>query len=187
MEKYTQNSALLVMDMQAAMLPSLSNHQELISNNAKAIAAARANNIPVIYVVVGFRKGLPEISMNNKTFAAAKERFANVPMEEFMKIEPALAPQEGEVTVTKRRFSAFAGSDLAVVLSAYETRHLILTGIVTSGVVLSTLREAADKDFRLTVLADCCGDHDPEVHQMLVDKIFPRQAEVLTVDQWINA
>jgi nicotinamidase-related amidase len=60
----------------------------------------------------------------------------------------------------------------------------VLTGIATSGVVLSTVREAADKDYRLTVLADCCADGDQEVHQVLTTKVFPRQADVLTVGEW---
>jgi hypothetical protein len=63
---------------------------------------------------------------------------------------------------------------------------LILGGIATSGVVLSTLREAADKDFALTVLSDACLDADPEVHRVLMEKVFPRQANVLTVDAWTD-
>jgi len=61
----------------------------------------------------------------------------------------------------------------------------VLTGLSTSGVVLSTVREAADKDFRLTVLSDGCGDMDNEVHTVLLTKVFPRQAEVLTTAEWI--
>jgi nicotinamidase-related amidase len=73
-----------------------------------------------------------------------------------------------------------------VVLRAREIDTLVLTGIATSGVVLSTLRQAADLDYRLTVLADGCLDGDPEVHRVLTEKIFPRQADVLTVDDWIT-
>lgn len=79
-----------------------------------------------------------------------------------------------------------AGSDLEVVLRANSIQHLVLTGIATSGVVLSTLREAADKDYRLTVLSDCCADPDAEVHLMLTTKVFPRQADVLTHTQWMD-
>lgn len=61
---------------------------------------------------------------------------------------------------------------------------MVLTGVSTSGVVLSTLREAADKDYQLTVLADCCADGDEEVHRLLVDKVFPRQADILTAAEW---
>jgi nicotinamidase-related amidase len=62
-----------------------------------------------------------------------------------------------------------------------------LTGIVTSGVVLSTLREAADKDYRITVLSDGCADRETEVHEFLINRIFPRQADVITIDEWNNA
>jgi nicotinamidase-related amidase len=184
MEQNTQNTALLVMDMQTGIVGMLPNASAILGNVVKAIAAARKNNIPVIYVVVGFRTGLPEISANNKGFSAAKERFAGANMDEFIKVHPDLAPQAGEVTVIKRRVSAFTGSDLEVVLRAKGIQHMVLTGIATSGVVLSTVREASDKDYRLTVLADCCADRDAEVHHVLTTKVFPGQAEVLNVDQW---
>jgi nicotinamidase-related amidase len=88
------------------------------------------------------------------------------------------------VVVTKRQVSAFVGSDLDVLLRARAIDHLVLAGIATSGVVLSTLRQAADLDYRLTVLADGCLDADPEVHQVLVGKVFPRQAEVTSLAEW---
>jgi hypothetical protein len=56
--------------------------------------------------------------------------------------------------------------------------------LATSGVVLSTLRQAADLDYRLTVLADGCGDADPEIHRVLTQKVFPRRADVTTIDAW---
>jgi len=121
MEQNTQDTALLVMDMQSAILRNLPDTTQLLSNVAKAIATARHNKIPVIYVVVGFRTGAPEINMNNKSFAASKERFTGIGTEEFVKIHPDVAPLEGEVTVTKRRISAFTGSDLEVVLRAFVT------------------------------------------------------------------
>jgi nicotinamidase-related amidase len=184
MEQNTQNTALLVMDMQVGILGMLPNSSEIIGNVAKAIAHARDKKIPVIYVTVGFRQGAPEININNKGFAASKERFANVNMDEFTKVHQDIAPQAGEVTVMKRRVSGFAGSDLEVILRSFGIQHMILTGIATSGVVLSTLREAADKDYRLTVLSDCCADGDEEVHRVLTTKVFPRQADVLTVEEW---
>ena len=98
----------------------------------------------------------------------------------------ALSPVAGDVVVVKRRVSAFTGSDLEVVLRALEVDQLVLAGIATSGVVLSTVREAADRDYRLTVLADACADQDDEVHRVLTEKVFPRQAEVTTVDTWVS-
>jgi nicotinamidase-related amidase len=154
---------------------------------ASAIEAARAARILVVYVRVAFRSGLPEVSPKNKIFSniaqGAQARYMDA--DPSTQIHPAVAPQEGDVVVTKRRVSAFAGSDLDVVLRAGEIDTLVLAGIATSGVVLSTTREAADRDFRLVVLSDACCDADSEVHRVLVEKVFPRQAEVMTVADWV--
>src|ERR1700758_2417878 len=148
----TQNTALLVMDMQSAIVGMLPDAMLVKGKVAQAIANARAKNVPVIYVVVGFRKGAPEISLNNKGFSASKERFVSISSEDFLKIHPDVAPLENELVAVKRRVSAFTGSDLEVILRAKNIKHLILTGIATSGVVLSTTREASDKDYQITVL-----------------------------------
>jgi nicotinamidase-related amidase len=104
---------------------------------------------------------------------------------ESTQIHPRLAPRQGDILVTKRRVSAFAGSDLDVVLRSLEVDHLVLTGIATSGVVLSTTRQAADLDYRLTIVSDACADADPEVHRVLIEKVFPRQATVVGSIDWI--
>ncbi|MBS1935799.1 MAG: cysteine hydrolase [Bacteroidetes bacterium] len=186
MEQLSQQTALLVMDMQSVIANMVPDSSAALKHTAAAIAYARKKNIPVIYVVVGFRRGMPEISANNKGFSASKERMANADMLEWVKIHPDVAPLPNEIITTKRRISAFAGSDLEVILRAFSIQHLVLTGFSTSGVVLSTLREAADKDYRLTVLSDCCGDGDEEVHRVLVTKVFPRQADILTTGEWVK-
>ena len=58
-------------------------------------------------------------------------------------------------------------------------RSLVIAGISTSGVVLSTLRDAGDQDYRLFVLADASADTDPEVHRVLIEKVFPHQADIV--------
>jgi nicotinamidase-related amidase len=101
-------------------------------------------------------------------------------------VHPRLAPLAGEPIVTKRRVSAFAGSDLEVVLRSLDVDSLVLCGLATSGVVLSTTRQAADLDFKITILSDACADADPEVHRVLMEKVFPRQATVITTAEWIK-
>jgi nicotinamidase-related amidase len=150
----------------------------------EAIAKARTNNIPVLYVTLAFRPGFPEISPNNKGFQAFKQRMANVPMDTFSQIHSALKPKENDIVIHKKRISAFSGSELEVVLRALGINHLVLTGVSTSGIVLSTLREAADKDYMVTVLSDGCTDTDEEVHRVLTTKVFPRQATVVTANEW---
>jgi len=179
-----EKKALLVMDMQIAILSGLADVETLISQTAAAIAYARSIDMQVIFVKVAFRQGAPEIHNDNKIFGGSKDRYAIPNMDEMMKIHPDIHPGDQEIIVTKRRVSAFSGSDLEIILRAQGIRHIILAGMSASGVVLSTLREAADKDYLLTVLSDCCGDRDLEVKRLLMEKVFPMQAEVLALADW---
>jgi nicotinamidase-related amidase len=180
-------AALLVMDVQVGMVEMFGNDESYLERVATAVAGAREASIPVIYVRVAFRPGLPEVSSRSRSFAGLKAA-AQHPFgedDDATKVHPAVGPQPGDVIVTKRRSGAFTGSDLDVVLSAGDIDTLVLTGMATSGVVLSTTRAAADKDFNLVVLSDGCLDGDPEVHRVLTEKVFPKQAEVLTVAEWV--
>jgi nicotinamidase-related amidase len=178
--------ALLVMDMQVGIVTRFAQTGDFLAPTSTAITAARAASIPVIYVVVAFRPGYPEISPRNKTFSTIMQRQSSLSASlTTMEIHPDIAPLPTDIVVTKRRVSAFSGSDLEVVLRAKDITHLVLCGIATSGVVLSTLREAADKDYQLSVLADCCVDGDEEVQRVLLSKVFPRQAEVLNAEAWV--
>ncbi len=178
-------TALLVMDVQESIVSRFAQTGDFLKPIGTAIDIARAASIPVIYVVVAFRPGYPEISPNNKSFSATRQRLSSSSASmTTAEIHPAIAPQLTDIVVTKRRVSAFSGSDLEVILRAQGISHLVLSGISTSGVVLSTLREAADKDYQLTVLADCCFDGDEEVQRVLLSKVFPRQAEVVQSSEW---
>lgn len=174
MPQDTRKTALLVMDVQPGVIERIGDKDAYLSRAQSAVDHARAHKMLVIQVVVAFRPGAPEASDVFRPFASMA-----------VGAQPVMTPAEGDVVVAKKRISAFAGSDLEVLLRANDVRHLVLCGIATSGVVLSTLREAADKDYALTVLSDLCADADPEVHRVLVEKVFPRQAEVITTEKWI--
>ncbi|HWD25442.1 MAG TPA: cysteine hydrolase [Acidimicrobiales bacterium] len=181
-------AALLVMDVQNGMVEAFGNDEAYLGRVAAAVSGARSASIPVIYVRVAFRPGLPEVSSTSKSFAGLKSA-AQHPFgedDDATRVHPAVAPLPGEVVVTKRRSGAFTGSDLDVVLRAGEIDTLVLTGMATSGVVLSTTRAAADRDFSLIVLSDGCLDGDPEVHRVLTEKVFPKQADVMTVAEWLT-
>lgn len=178
-------AALLLMDFQAGVVARFGSAGAL-QEARTALDAARAHAVPVVFVRVGFRGGTPEVSLRNRSFSP---RAGQPGLEEdapATQVVAELEPLPTEVVVVKRRVSAFTGSDLEVVLRAADVDHLVLAGIATSGVVLSTLREAADRDYRLTVLADACADGDPEVHRVLTEKVFPRQADVVMVADWVT-
>jgi nicotinamidase-related amidase len=95
-------------------------------------------------------------------------------------VHDSVAPEPGDITVRKTRVGAFSTTDLDQQLRDRGITTLILAGISTSGVVLSTVRDAADRDYQILVLADACADPVPGVHEFLTEKIFPRQASVIT-------
>jgi nicotinamidase-related amidase len=177
-------AALLIMDVQPEIVERF-DAVDVTDRLAGAAIAARAAGVKVVYVKVGFRPGYPEISPRNSQFARLAQ--ADAFLEGISStLHPNLSPQPDDVIVTKHRVSAFAGTDLDMLLRAGEIGALVLAGIATSGCVLSTLRQAADLDYSVTVLSDGCLDSDAEVHRVLCEKVFPRQADVLTVDEWIG-
>jgi nicotinamidase-related amidase len=178
-----KTTALLLMDLQRDILDSLpdaSRRDTLLARASALLARARNVGARVVHVGLGFRPGYPELPAQTP-FAAmvrASGRFvAGTPGAEF---HAGIAPQGDEVRVTKHRVSAFAGTDLDLVLRANRIDTLVLAGVSTSGIVLSTARYAADADYRLILAEDCCTDRDDEVHRVLTQKIFPRQASVVS-------
>ncbi|MFG3284502.1 cysteine hydrolase family protein [Streptomyces sp. NPDC048111] len=180
------NRALLVMDVQRDVVAIADDGSGYLSRLRRAIDGGRAAGIPVIYVVMGLRRGDPEVSPRNKVITNVVRAGLFTEGAAGTGIHPDVAPRQGDVVVTKRRGSAFSGSDLDLVLRARDVNHLVLTGIATSAVVLSTLWRAIDLDFGLTVLTDACLDTDPEVHRMLTERLFPQWADVYEVEDWLR-
>lgn len=183
-----KTTALLVMDFQTLIVEGFADGKEnLLARSSRLIAAARKAGMMVIYVVVGFREGHPEISLRNQSFGPIRNSGMFASGSAGTGVHPAVAPEPGEVVVTKHRVGAFFGTDLDMILRANGIDTLLLTGIATSGVVLSTLRHAADADYRSVVVSDCCSDRDDEVHRVLIEKVFPRQAHVVTCEDALAA
>lgn len=176
-----KNSALLVMDFQTIILNNFLPQEiagNVIRNTASLIAAARAAAVPVIYISVGFRKGYPEVSKNNTIFSLIKENGMFIADNESTAIHPEVAPAENEAVIVKRRVGAFSFTELEMILRAQGIETLILTGVTTSGVVLSTVGQAFDLDYRLVVAGDCCADPDHDTNLFILDKILPQHAIV---------
>ncbi|HXW69287.1 MAG TPA: cysteine hydrolase [Dissulfurispiraceae bacterium] len=182
-------TAVLIMDYQndiIAMLPE-KERLPLLEKAGAILKESRQSGLRVIYVVVRFRAGYPEINPKNKLFAGLKEsgRFhEGTPGAE---IHPMVAPKPGDIVVTKRRVGAFSTTDLETILRANNIDTLVLSGISSSGVVLSTVRWAADMDYNLFVVADACADLDKEVHGVLMEKVFPTQATIVTTEEFVKA
>jgi nicotinamidase-related amidase len=146
----------------------------------EVLDAARGAGVFVVYIVVNFRPGYPEVSDSNLTFSARKSSGLEPPADPAALIDPSVPPLAGEPIVVKHRVGAFYGTDLDMILRAQGRDTLVLMGHATSGVILSTVRYAADADYRLIVVEDGCADRDEEVHALLMEKVFPRQAVVVS-------
>jgi nicotinamidase-related amidase len=182
------HTAVLIMDYQNDIVNGVASSQpQLLDRAAAVLSGARLAGLPVIYVVVRFRPGYPEISDRNKIFRSLKEAGRLGEGTPGTEIHVRVAPQPHEVIVTKRRVGAFSTTDMESVLRAKNVTSLVLLGIATSGVVLSTIRWAADADYEIMVLEDCCADGDEEVHRVLTQKVFPRQGMVVQSQDFLQA
>jgi nicotinamidase-related amidase len=171
-------SALLLMDFQSSIVDGYGGDPGLLDRTSRVLETARTASMRVVHVRVAFRPGYPEVSPRNMRFSTLRESGRLRLGDAGSEIHPALAPRDGEPVVTKHRVGAFTGTELDMMLRAQGVEALVLCGIATSGVVLSTLRTAADLDYRCIIVADCCADQDAEVHAVLTGKVFPRQAVV---------
>jgi nicotinamidase-related amidase len=184
-------TAVLSMDCQAGIVSIYTKEAKdaFLARAASVLNHARAIGMTVIHIQVGFRPGFPEISSLNTLFAAVKssEQYQQLFREPLGAIPAAVAPQGNEIVITKHRISAFTGTDLDMILRANDIDAVILFGIATSGVVLSTLLEAADADYRLAVIGDCCADLDSQLHDCLVQRFFPARGSVFSAEDFIAA
>ncbi len=182
-------TALLIADFYAEVMGSLSHavDRRVVEMTQALQQAARTADILLCYCATVFRPGYVEISDRNKTFSQRKQSGQSPVADPMQLIHPSVRPIEGEVVVGKHRVNALYGTGLDLVLRANDVETLIILGYATSGVVLSTTRYAADLDYRLVVVEDCCADQDPEVHDFLTGRIFPRQADVVGSEEVIAA
>jgi nicotinamidase-related amidase len=181
------STAILLLDYQVGILANYPDHEDLINRAATVLAAARTKGLTIGHVRVAFEdEDYARIPKTNKMFyqMASIRRFPAVNAES--QTVEVLAPQEGEIRVRKTRVGAMSTTDLHQQLQGRGITTLVIAGIATGGVVLSTLRDAADKDYRVIVLKDLCRDADPQVHETLVEKLFPRQAFVITSDEFLS-
>ncbi len=182
-------TAVLVMDYQNDIVGIVPEEARaaMLERAATVLKEARKAKVTVIYVTVRFRQGYPEVSPQNKLFSGLKESGRLLEGTAGAEIDPRVAPEPGDIVVTKRRVGAFSTTDLETILRSRNINKLVLFGISTSGVVLSTVRWASDMDYSLAVVSDLCADRDSEVHRVLMDKVFPWQATVITSREFLKS
>ena len=164
------------MDYQPVVLGSLGDAEELLSRVAEAIAIVRRHRGQVGYVRVAFDdadyEAVPEHSVFAPVLATAREALHNDSRDR----DHERGPEPGDI-MSEDPFGAFRHR----LASAGPRIPRDLAG-VNQGCA-STVRDAADRDYRVFVLADATADPEPGVHGFLTERVFPRQAHVITVAQ----
>jgi nicotinamidase-related amidase len=180
-----KKTALLTLDFQNGIIGMVAGSDACVQSASKIVQYARKAGVQIIHVGLGFAKGHPEIPDTQVIFKRIKENnlfVIGTPTAEFHKD----LTQPEDLVVYKHRVSGFTENQLHLILRSKGIENLILMGIATSGIVLSTIRAAFDLDFNCTVISDACFDSDEEVHRVLTEKVFPRQGTVMTADAFIQ-
>jgi nicotinamidase-related amidase len=171
-------TALVVMHYQTDILglfPSVA--PVLLANTRKLCDAARAKGVGVYFVNLRFSPGYPEVSPSNKNGQGIKRLGLFIDDQ----TAPELGQQADEPLIVAHRASVFFGTGLEVRLSARGIDSLIMVGIASTGVVLSSVAYASDADFRLYTVKDCCYDPDHVVHEHLFSTAFESRTTVLSL------
>lgn len=176
-------TALLVMHYQTDIMelfPSVA--PALLGNTRQLCDAARRAGVSVYFAKIHFSPGYPEVSPLNKNGQGIKQlgRFVHD------RISPELARREDEPIIIAHRASVFFGTDLQVRLSAQSIDTLIMAGVASTGVMLSSIAHASDADYRLLTVKDCCYDPDPIVHEHLFATAFESRTTVLSLDDALS-
>jgi nicotinamidase-related amidase len=178
----TLDTALLILDFQIG-IGDQAYATNAVQRVTTALRAGRAAGLPVVFSKVKLRPGYRDVADSNKGFGLIKTK--NLFTHDASKLISNVQPEHNEIVVDKNRYSAFSGNDLKQVLRSGGIHHLVMAGVSTSGVILSTFARAVDEDYRITILSDACADPKASLHEELMTNLFPRSANVLTVDEWV--
>ncbi len=182
-------TVLLMADFSASNMAQnpIVKERHTFQRAAEVLEAARNAGLFVTYCISHFRPGYPEVPAHNNPRSAMRASGEVLPADPAMLIHPSVKPREGEPVIAKHRTSAFSGSSFDTILRSQGIDTIILMGHATSGVILSTVRLAADLDYHLIVVEDGCADRDTEVHKVLMEKVFPRQGTVVSSQEMVAA
>lgn len=174
--------ALLLVDFAAAYYirssPLYAGVEDARTAAAELADAARAAGVPVIFTRVEYVPGDPARNggLFYRKIAALSCFDAGNPLGDFT---PELAPQTGDIVVTKQYPSAFFGTGLADMLRSKGIDTLVITGLSTSGCVRASAVDALCHGFVPLVVRDACGDRDRAIHEANLFDLAAKTADVI--------
>lgn len=152
----------------------------VLANTAIALASARAVAMPVVHVVVGFSEDYRECPVSSAIFSVAKEDKRLLLGTWATQIHNDVKPLSHEPIVVKNRVSPFYQTNLELLLRLWGINTLLLAGVSTEFVVLTTVIEAHDRDYQVVVLEDATAASNLQRHEAAL-KIIERTAKISSV------
>jgi nicotinamidase-related amidase len=165
----------------------MAQERDLIGNARRVMDAARAAGIPVIHVAMGFREGYPEVSDRNKLFKMIKDNGILKAGSEQVEIRDEVKPLPGEVVVSRPRVNPFYNSELESILKARNIDTVAIMGIVTNFSVEAAARYAADADYRVIILEDCCASGRREDHDHAIKYVLSMIADIASSQDFVES
>jgi len=161
-------TAVLSMDIQKAPVRRSAMFRERnVGQAAKTVLeAARKAGILVIHVVIDYQPAF--FSPRNKFLQKIRIPILSAPgvdVAELLEIVDEVKPVGDEPVIRKPRMNPFFGTALDSMLRSRDIDTVVLMGVATEFVVEAAARHAADADYRVVVMQDCCAAFSDEAHR----------------------
>ncbi len=139
---------------------------EMVPRLQRLIAAAKAAGVRIVYIQTTHDASTdsPAWLARNGDQVRPQNCLTGSWGAEFYLVEP----DADDVVVVKHRYSAFAGTNLDLVLRTAGVSALLLAGVATNICVESTLRDGLFADYHVTLVEDCCAAFSQEAHDWTV-------------------
>lgn len=186
------NPVLIVVDIQGGSgnapegsggIPMMGGRAERIPRVQKLIAGCREAGIPVVWIQEVHKPSLIDIGRE----LDGSEGPHCIEGEDSTEIAAYLDPRPEEFLIRKRRYSAFFGTELEIVLKAYKADTVLLIGGLTDVCIHYTAVDAHQHDYRVRVLTDCVGGSTPRAHQNALEAIQYLQRDALITADAVHA
>jgi nicotinamidase-related amidase len=175
--------ALIVVDVQRGALmpdgstgiPHTGGAAERIERDKRLVAAARAAGVPVVFIQEVHKRTLVDFGRE----LDGAEGVHALEGDEATELAEGLEPTADEYLIRKRRYSAFFGTELAIVLRSYGVDTVVLVGGLTDVCIHYTAVDAHQHDYFVRVVEDCVGGSSPEAHAAALRAIEYLQRDAL--------
>ncbi|SFE53935.1 cysteine hydrolase family protein [Alteribacillus iranensis] len=197
-----KETALLVVDMQNDFVAKgapleTPMGQEMLPTLKKVLDFSREEGISVIYTAHVHRKDGSDLGLYGEIYPPILEGACLIDGEKGSEIYPEVTPRDGEPVIKKRRYSAFFGTDLDIILRTKGVKNLVIAGLTTEDCCFAAARDAMYRGYKVAFLSDATGTYDyadigfgkvpaEEVHRVMLTVLGGSTAHVMTAEDYMS-